>query len=451
LLPIVLMVGLLCASAFFSASETALFSLGRETMALLARDIRAVRLLAASPRSLLATVLLGNLTVNILFYSTAARLGMGLAEAGRPRAAFVVGVCAFVALVLFGEVLPKTYAVRHARGVSRLCATPLYLTGRVLWPVRLFLEKLTDACTGLVAGRSSAPGGTTSAEMAYLLDEAVASRAMQPRERAMLAGALSLKSLRVRDVMVPRVDAVMCEAAATREELLELARECGHTKIPLYEGTIDRVVGVVYVKNLFASQDKEPRDVAGEVPFVPAGKTVEGLLGTLLERKLHLAVVLDEYGGTAGIVTIEDIAEEIVGELQDEYDGEAESLIRLPDGRLSLSGRMTLREFHEAFGVNIECPEVSTLGGLATFAGGALAEPGDEFDFGGIRFIVESVRHRRVERVIVEALPGEGGGNGQDTVGLSGGTGPDGSTEPSKEDARGECGRSRDGRRGGKA
>jgi len=405
----------LCASAFFSASETALFSLPRDEMALLAGKMRSVRVLAGSPRSVLVTVLLGNLAVNVLFFSIAAQISVGWARAGRSADALGFSLGAFVILVVCGEVLPKTYAVRNPRRISRVCARPLYFMRQLLWPVRVPLERLTDCLTGLATGRRPGPPTATAGEMAYLLDVAVASGAIRPRERSMLAGTLSLRSLRVRDVMVPRVDVVMCEVSASREEVLALACRSGHTKIPLYEGTIDRVVGVVYIKDLFAAELKEAREVAREVPFVPAGKALEALLQALLERKVHLAVALGEYGGTAGIVTLEDIVEEIVGELQDEYDAEKQPFARTPDGRFSLSGRMSTREFSELFGTNLECSEVSTLGGLAMFVLGRLPQPGDELEYGGVHFTVESVRHRRVERIIAGVPTQAGNGAGRRT------------------------------------
>jgi CBS domain containing-hemolysin-like protein len=236
----------------------------------------------------------------------------------------------------------------------------------------------------------------------------------------MIHAVIELGDRRVHEVMVPRIAIVALPATATMDEAIERIVEEGHSRIPVYEESVDEVVGILYAKDLLPYL----RDAAGPRPelrailrtplFVPESMSIDDLLHEFQRRKVHIAVVLDEYGGTAGIVTIEDLLEEIVGEIQDEYDVEEPMVERLSDDRARVDGRASVEELDELFDTQLDLEdeaEYDTVGGLIYHRIGGVPAPGDRVEVGRLVLTVETVDGRRVDKVlVVRQATGEGAG-----------------------------------------
>jgi CBS domain containing-hemolysin-like protein len=223
-------------------------------------------------------------------------------------------------------------------------------------------------------------------------------------ELAMIRRIANMVDRAVREIMVPRIDMVAAEADATVDEVLRLVVERGYSRIPLYEETIDNVVGVVYAKDIlkYLADGRRPpslQDIARPPYFIPEGKHVDELLAELREHKIHIAIVVDEYGGTAGLATIEDVLEEIVGEIQDEYDREEATVERLSDTEAILDARVGLDEMNELFALEIEGEDFDTVGGFVYHQLGRMPAPGDEVQTDGLTLRVLSVLGRRIKKV----------------------------------------------------
>jgi len=413
------MAALLVLSGFFSGSETALFSLRREHLRALGRGRgRFVRRLLHDPKSLLIPILLGNLPVTILFYSVSVMLVLRLHEAERTVAATVMGVAAPLLVIIFGEVAPKALAVCMPRPIAEFAAPPLTLLRAVILPVRVVLGVFTEGMLRLLASPRAVEPTVTAEELKQLLQKSQVRGTLRPDEGRMLRELIDLGRLRCREVMVQRVDVAMCPADETPEAFIDLVRATGRKSIPVYEENKDHVLGVVDARHVLAVQPATLRECVRAVAFVPESKSVESLLQEFRETHTAMAIVVDEYGGTAGLVTLHDILEEIVGEIGEEpRAGETglpadEAAVRQIDAaRYRLPGRLSIRDWneHPAFSVELARRGTDTIGGFVTALLGRIPAKGDTVTYRNLRFTVERVGRRRIEELTVEVLTQEQG------------------------------------------
>ena len=417
--------GLLVLSAFFSGSETALFSLQPDEVRELGRTMgragRAVRTLRRDPRGLLVCVLFGNMTVNLLYFCTSAVMSMRIAAAEGPRALVAGSAVSLLAVIVFGEVTPKAIAVSRPEAFAALAAMPVLIVYRLTMPVR----RLVGVIARAAEGRHARQAGLTHEELVSLVDVAGSSGVLGPEERKMMEDVLELSLVKLREIMTPRVDIIACDVTAPPSEALELAREHTFTNIPVYEENIDNIVGVVNARDIFFAREEltDLRSIAGEPHFVPEQKDAESTLRGFLETGSGFAIVVDEYGGVAGLVTLEDLTEEIVGEITDEFDAASRTLVEMvaPDEYL-LDGALSVRDWADLFEAefvdeNDEFANLDTVGGLVMFLLGRIPKVGDEVAYQNVRFRVEEMARRRVRRVRLSlaengaesaAGPGEG-------------------------------------------
>ena len=225
-------------------------------------------------------------------------------------------------------------------------------------------------------------------------------------ELAMIRRVASMVDRAVREIMVPRIDMVTVESDASLDDVARLIVDRGYSRIPVYEETVDNIVGIVYAKDILRCQAEHQqaaslREIARPPYFVPEGKRVDELLSELREHKVHIAIVVDEYGGTAGLVTIEDVLEEIVGEIQDEYDREEVTIERVGENEAVLDARVSIDALNELFGLELESEEFDTLGGFVYHQLGRMPAPGDEVRADGLTMHVLSVLGRRIKKVRV--------------------------------------------------
>lgn len=396
---------LLCFSAFFSASETAFFSLTREEVKKFGKSKskyeRLVKSLLKSPRNLLITILLGNMFANIGFYCISYSIIQSVIVSSSHGNVWKAGaVCAgsLLVIIIMGEVVPKNIAVRIPYQYSRLCALPVYIFDRLFVPFRLPLGLIVNALNRILSGAGAEEKCITIDELKMLVEFSEKEGIVDRTERSMIHGVLDFKRVLVKEIMIPRVDMNLYDINGSVEGFLELARKTKLTKVPIYEGTTDNIIGVIHAKDVFLNPKVRLRDILKPVHFVPESKKVEGLLRQFRREGSQMAIVVDEYGGTAGLITLEDIIEEIVGEIQHEHEKPRETIKKVEDKYL-ISGDLSIRDWSDYFGVELEQMDVDTVGGLVVSLLEHIPKKGDSVRYKEFTFTVEEVRKRRVKLV----------------------------------------------------
>jgi len=298
-------------------------------------------------------------------------------------------------------VAPRTLGRQHADAVASASAGPLMAVTSVLGPLPALLIIIGNALT---PGKGFRDGPFASeAELRELVDLAEASQVIESDERRMIHSVFELGDTIVRAVMVPRTDMVFVERTKTLTQLMSLALRSGFSRIPVVGENLDDVIGVAYLKDVVKRTFDQPKSATGqridavmrEPLFVPDSMPADELLKQMQTQRRHVGIVIDEYGGTAGMVTIEDILEEIVGEITDEYDQAPIEIEHLPDGAFRVSSRLGVDELGDLFGLDLEDDDVDTVGGLMAKHLGKVAIPGSEVDVEGLRLVAEDAAGRR--------------------------------------------------------
>ncbi len=403
---------LLLLSAYFSASETALTSLGKLKMkSLMEKEKKKALLLSLwveDPNRLLTTILVGNNIANVaasvLFTIILLRL-LGPTATGR-AAALSMGIMTFLILV-FGEITPKTYARQHAEGIALRTIGLLKFLSWALSPLIKSLVFITNVIIRFSGGKMDRPGPfMTEEDIRGMLSVGEDEGVLEEEEREMIDSIFKFGNTKVQEVMVSRLDIVAVEAGGSLTDILRAAAEAGHSRIPVFEKKIDNIIGVLYVKdllNLWGKKDEEKlkvKDLIRTPYFVPETKKVDELLREFQKKKIHLAIVVDEYGGTAGLVTLEDLLEEIVGEIEDEYDEEREEIKILEEGVALIDGRMDIGEVNERLSINLPEKEgVETVAGFVVDYLGWVPQTGEELTYENLLISVVEAERRRVVKM----------------------------------------------------
>ena len=407
--------GLLAAGAFFSGAETALFSLSRGQLYRLGQDssrlARLVPALMRHPDNVLTTVLLGTNVTRILYFvlSTLVVMRAKATLAGGAAPAAALAVAAPLAVIVFSEILPKTVCYIAAWRLARLAAPVLAGAGWLLGPVQRFLmAALIEPLTRLLAPRQSRRVELGAEELASLLTLSESRGLIGSSETDLLKEVLQLSDLRAGDIMVPRVDMVAYEVSGSADGLIERIRSQRITKIPVYEGNLDNVIGVVHAKRLLVNEGQPLRELLAPVQFVPEVASLERVLVQFRATGSQLAIVVDEYGGTAGLVTLEDVLEEIVGEIVEEGDAERGPAVRrVGEGEWLVDGSLPIHEWADAFPGQLETARYTTVGGFVIALLGHIPQVGESATYGNVTFTVEATRRRRVS--LLRVCAGEGG------------------------------------------
>ncbi|MDW7644533.1 MAG: CNNM domain-containing protein [Desulfuromonadales bacterium] len=390
-------------SAFFSGSETALMSLDKLRLKYLVQKKRrgAERLeeLLDSPEKLLGGILVGNNLVNIAISVFATGLLVQLyGEKGELLTILLVTPL----LLVFSEVLPKSYAAKQSEAMSFAVLRPIGIVLKVLAPAIWLITGVTRFLSRLIPGEQEKPI-LSEDEIRTIITVGEQTGVVHMEKHQMLHGIFDLAEMRVRDVMIPRTEVVGIEVHSTFEEALLLVQQAHHSRFPVYEENLDSIVGIIHSKDILSfvgSPDRfSLRDIARPPYFVPESKRIETLLQSFRRKRMHLAIVVDEYGGVEGIVTLEDIFEEIVGEIQDEYDVEEEMLRELAPGRYLVDGSTSLRTINKRFHLKLSEEHVTTLAGFLLRALGTIPQEGETCESEGVQFIVRKVVDRRIEEI----------------------------------------------------
>jgi putative hemolysin len=411
-------------NAVFVAAEIALVTVRRTRIDQLIDEGRRgavrVRELTAQPGRFLAVIQLG---ITFIGFLAAAFAGASLADGlvtlfeGIPAVApyasvlgllIVTALLSFVTIV-FGELVPKTLALARPERYALLLAAPVDVIGRVLRPIVWALQKVTDFVNRLLGVSDIDQNQISTEELKLLVERGGEQGILEAEEEQMIHAVIELGDRRVHEVMVPRIAMAAVPAASTMDDAIGTIVEYGHSRIPVYEESVDEIVGILYAKDLLpflragVADRPDIRSLLRTPVYIPESMTVDDLLHEFQRRKVHIAIVLDEYGGTAGLVTIEDLLEEIVGEIQDEYDTEEPMVVRLSDDEARLDGRASVDELSELFDTQLSLEdedEYDTIGGLIFHRIGGVPSPGDQVTVDGLTLTVETTDGRRVGKVL---------------------------------------------------
>jgi len=405
-------------SAIFSSTETAFLSLNKFRLRNLQdegeKKADLVLLLLENQNKLISTLLVGNNIVNIGASSLAT--SMATTIFGNAGVGIATGVMTLLVLV-FGEVMPKNLAAAHAETWAMFIAPFIRLVSVVLSPAVFLLTKLSDVVVRFSKKNEEEDPTITEDEFKLLVNVGQEEGVLDESESEMINSIFEFDETVVKTIMVPRIDIVAVDVMDSVNDALRIIVDGGHSRIPAYEESIDNIVGILYAKDIFAHLDADfdtlqVKQLIRPAYYIPETKKVNDLLNELRLKKVHMAIILDEYGGTNGLVTIEDLIEEIIGDIQDEYDVEEDLIVMHSDCELVADARAPIGDVEEAFDVELdeeilEDSEADTIGGLAFEHLGGIPAKGDTVVIGRFHIEILDVSGRRISKVRIVLLPPE--------------------------------------------
>ena len=397
---------LIACSALLTGAEAAYFSLGRSRLKRVDADGegRAAPLIER-PHDLLVTLLIGITVINIGASAIAATLAIGLFGERFGLLAEIIGM--ILVLTTFGEVLPMTVAVKYPEQFLRVVRGPVGALARILRPVRAVLSAFTTLTVKMVGGGKAEQPELSEEELRTLVDVGASEGVVERNEREMIHKVFELEDTPVRAVMVPRTDMFCLDLETPIPDVLPALRENLHSRVPVYEGSIDVIVGVLYTKDLL------PYVATGLPPtfelrahlhppyFVPESKRADALLQEFQAKRLHMAIVVDEYGGTAGLVSLEDLLEELVGEIADEYDEPERLIQRVDETTYRVSGKLPIDELNTIAGLSISKHDYDTVGGWVLDLFGRVPRKAERAETPEAVVTVEKMERTRIVEVLI--------------------------------------------------
>ncbi len=412
LVGVLMILMLLVGSGFFSSSEIALFSLPAHQIDAMVeegkRGARAVRSLKEDPHRLLVTILVGNNMVNITMSSISTTLVGFYFDASTAVIVSSLGITSMV--LIFGESAPKSYAVENTELHARRVARGLKVVEKVLWPLIVLFYYLTGLVNRITGGSASIESTyVTRDEIRNMIKTGEREGVLDEEERQMLQRALRFTDATAKEVMTPRLDVAAISGDATVEEAIEQCIRSGHARLPAYDGSLDDVIGVFDIRELDDSSydtfpDLEVADVVNPTLHVPESKNVDELLAEMRENRTHMVIVVDEFGATEGLITMEDMTEEIVGEIL--VGGEDHPIELVGDTEVLVRGEVNIEEVNEALDIVLpEGEEFETIAGFIFNRAGRLVEQGEEFDYENVTLRAEQVENTRIQKVRVTVDP----------------------------------------------
>ena len=394
-----------------ASAETSLTSISRVRLRTLVEQkvpqAIVIERLHRDPNRYLSTILIVN-TVAIIVASSASTL-LALHLYQERVAEWLVSLILSLIVLVLCEITPKTLALQRAERVALRMARLVAAATFVMRPIVFVLTALTRLILRLLGGKAQVRGPfVTEEELKMLVSVGEEEGVLEEEEREMIHGIFEMGDMRVREVMVPRTDLVAIEANEPVEKAVDLVTKHGHTRIPVYEGNLDHIVGVLYAKDLLRAvvrgEQKSLRDIARKPYFTPESNLVQDVLRDLRKNRVHMAIVVDEYGGTAGAVTIEDILEEIVGPIQDEYDvGEEDEIQFISPNEVVLDGRVSVDDVNELLKLQITGDDYDTIGGYVLNQLGAAPRVGATLKLGNAELRVEAVQGTRIKKVRIKS------------------------------------------------
>lgn len=401
---IILLIILLILSGVFSASETALLSLSKiRVRHMVDEGIKGAKLvekLIEDPNKLLGGILIGNNIVNI--GASALATSIAVKAWGEGAVALVTGIMTILVLI-FGEITPKTLAKQNSEKLSLKVAKFINFVVIAFKPFVFIFTKLSGIFIKLLGGEvNKTEPFITQEELKTMVDVSEEEGVLEVEEKEMIFNVFEFGDQQVKDTMVQRVDVVAVNVNSTYSEVLEIIRKEQFSRIPVYNENIDDIVGILHIKDLIMSNNTQEFSVSKtmrEPYYTFEFKKIPELLNEMKKTRNHMAVVLDEYGGTVGIVTIEDLVEEIVGEIEDEYDDDEVDIEVIKEDEYVVDGSTKLTELSDMIGINMESEEFDSLGGFMIGLLGRMPVPNEEIENQNVKFVIEDVEKNRVKKV----------------------------------------------------
>ena len=408
LLYIMFMIILLGCSAFFSGSETALFSLSRNVVKTMQQSKHRLEHLVAKllqrPEKLLGSLLLGNLIVNILFFSTSSVLCVKLEQQVSTTAAATVAFASLILLILCGEILPKYLAYNNSKRISIIGALPVLIVVRFLSPVAtIFRKAFVEPTLRILLGPSGPPKPISPKEFKALIETTRERGLISLHQDRILTELMDFGLLKVRNVLRPRVDIIACTVKDTALMAGEIMKKHGLSKIPVYSGNMDNIIGMIHLRDILLHPESSLEDVTKAAEFVPEQKSVESILEFFRKKRTDTAIVVDEYGGVAGLICLEDIAAELFGSIG-EKDG-VDMIEQLSPISYRLAGSLPIHDWIKSFGLKPKKLQSVTVGGLVATLLKKIPQKGDVAHWENVTFDVEKVDKHRIKTVLLTIEP----------------------------------------------
>lgn len=405
------------ASAFFSGSEVALFSLDKRKIKTQFSGnptiLNYVNSLLEQPGRLLVTILIGNTVMNVAVSIIAVALAIELA----PQFGIAVEVAISFQIItltllilIFGELLPKVFASKKSVGFTKTVVIPLYWINVMIYPVSETLTEIIKAITSKFHVHKHKTV-LTKDEIGELSNMGQEKGTLEEEEHEIIKSIVSFRNILTSEIMTPRVDIKAIQTNASFNQIVSTINETGHSRFPLYSEDLDKIIGILSAKDIlpFIKSGKPDKDInllaiARSAMFVPQTKRINNLLREFQSKNTHIAIVVDEYGGTAGLITLEDIIEEVVGEIWDEFDKEEDTIKKIDKDRFLVLGKTPIDEINEVMGSEVitEETDFETIGGFVFKRADYIPKEGFSFSINNFKFTVKEIHRKRIKKVLIE-------------------------------------------------
>ena len=408
---------LLILSALFSGSEVALFSLNRKKIEKYFEKssyrLSYLKSLLDAPRRLLVTILIGNTVVNVAVSIIAVSLALEFAAWKGIQINIILTaqiILLTIVVLIFGELIPKVYASKNPLKFSSVVIFPVYWISAIIFPLSELITELIKIISSKIKFDKSR-SVITEEELSSLGEIAQQKVKIEEEEQEIIASFVEFKTVVISEIMTPRVDIISVPNTISYDELISTITKSGHSRIPVFGESLDEILGFVYAKDLLPFiNDEEKRkefsivNLIRPALFVPEAKRINILLSEFQEKKMHIAIVVDEYGGTSGLVTLEDIIEEVVGEIWDEFDQQEQNIKEVGKNKFVVQGKTTIHELNEWFDESLveENEDYDTVGGMIYNAAGSVPKEDFSLTVGNYKFTVKEVLKKRIKKVILE-------------------------------------------------
>lgn len=416
---VILLIILLLLSAFFSGSEVAFFSVKQKK---LEEEFKSSKLISryagnliAFPRRLLITILVGNTLANVAVSIVSVSLALEIAYLYNVTINLILTiqiVLVTIIILLFCELLPKVFASKHPNLTIRIIVLPLYLFSMIIYPVaELITEVIRLTFSKIKFDKSKS--AITEKEISDLAELGHERGTLEEDEQEIISSFVEFKSVLVVEVMTPRVDIVAVPYNVSSEVLIETINKSGYSRFPVYKENLDKVIGIVHAKDLLPYLKNKSfikvetiSKITREVLFVPERKKISDMLKEFQQKKMHLAVVVDEFGGTSGLITLEDIIEEIIGEIWDEHDPEEDAIKVISPEKISVLGKVPITEVNDLIGLELfpASDDYDTIAGLIINQAGDIPKEGYSFNLSNYKLTVKEVLKKRIKRIELDKI-----------------------------------------------
>ncbi len=406
---ILILLILVCGSAFFSASETALTSLNKIKLRNMVeenvKNADKIQKLIDDPNRLLSSILIGNNLVNNAAASLTTMIAVSLlgGQSGVGAATMIITII----ILIFGEITPKTLASQNAEKVSIGVAKIISGVVIISTPVVKVMNLITNGLIRILGGDTSGKTPTiTEAELKTMVNVSHEEGVLEVDERRMINNVFDFGDSKAKDVMTPRTDMICVEDNITYDEIVSIFKEERFSRLPVYHESVDNIVGILYVKDIIFIDVEhfKTTDYMREPFFTYESKPISELFSEMRNNRIPAAIVLDEYGGTSGLVTLEDMVEEIVGDIADEYDEQEEEIEVIKEDEFVVDGSTRLEDVNEMIGLHLESEDFDTIGGYVIGILGSLPDGGEEVEENGIKIVVEEVDKNRIEKLRIYTI-----------------------------------------------